>query len=36
MGEINALLNKNGQTVYSVSKQQKDLEKLFLDITQSA
>lgn len=36
MGEINALLNKNGQTVYSISKQQKDLEKLFLDITQSA
>ncbi len=36
MGEINALLNKNGQMVYSISKQQKDLEKLFLDITQSA
>lgn len=36
MGEINALLNKSGQTVYSISKQQKDLEKLFLDITQSA
>jgi ABC-2 type transport system ATP-binding protein len=36
MGEINALLNKNAQTVYSISKQQKDLEKLFLDITQSA
>jgi len=36
MGEINALLNKNGQTVYSISKQQKDLEKLFLDITQRA
>lgn len=36
MGEINAMLNKNGQTVYSISKQQKDLEKLFLDITQSA
>ncbi|WP_413665912.1 ABC transporter ATP-binding protein [Mucilaginibacter sp. Mucisp86] len=36
MGEINTLLNKNGQTVYSISKQQKDLEKLFLDITQSA
>jgi len=36
MGDINALLNKGGQTVYSIGKQQKDLEKLFLDITQSA
>ena len=36
MGEINALLNKNGYTVYSINKQQKDLEKLFLAITQSA
>lgn len=36
MGEINALLNKNNQVVYSIGKQQKDLEKLFLDITQNA
>ncbi|WP_259068361.1 ABC transporter ATP-binding protein [Mucilaginibacter sp. X4EP1] len=36
MGEINALLNKNGFTIYSINKQQKDLEKLFLDITQTA
>jgi len=36
MGEINSLLNKNGYTVYSINKQQKDLEKLFLAITQSA
>lgn len=36
MGEINTLLNKNGFTVYSINKQQKDLEKLFLDITQTA
>jgi ABC-type multidrug transport system ATPase subunit len=36
MGEINALLNKNNQAVYSIGKQQKDLEKLFLDITQNA
>jgi ABC-2 type transport system ATP-binding protein len=36
MGEINALLNKNGLAVYSIGKQQKDLEKLFLDITQNA
>ncbi len=36
MGQINALLNQNGHTVYSISKQQKDLEKLFLDITQNA
>ncbi|WP_114941744.1 ABC transporter ATP-binding protein [Mucilaginibacter endophyticus] len=36
MGDINTLLNKGGQTVYSIGKQQKDLEKLFLDITQSA
>lgn len=34
--EINALLNKNGYLVYSINKQQKDLEKLFLDITQNA
>lgn len=36
MGEINALLNKNEHTVYSIDKQQKDLEKLFLSITQNA
>jgi ABC-2 type transport system ATP-binding protein len=36
MGEINALLNKSGYTIYSINKQQKDLEKLFLDITQKA
>ncbi len=36
MGEINALLNQNGFTVYSIGKQQKDLEKLFLAITQNA
>ncbi|WP_299359473.1 ABC transporter ATP-binding protein [Mucilaginibacter sp.] len=34
-GQINALLNKNGYTVYSIHKVQKDLEKLFLDITQT-
>lgn len=32
---INALLNKNGHAVYSIHKVQKDLEKLFLDITQN-
>ena len=36
MGEINALLNQNGYTIYSINKQQKDLEKLFLAITQNA
>lgn len=36
MGEINALLNQGGHTVYSINKQQKDLEKLFLSITQEA
>lgn len=36
MGEINALLNQNGYTIYSINKQQKDLEKLFLAITQTA
>ena len=30
MGQINALLNQNGYTIYSINKQQKDLEKLFL------
>ena len=36
MGDINALLNKAGYTIYSINKQQKDMEKLFLDITQKA
>jgi ABC-type multidrug transport system ATPase subunit len=36
MGEINALLNRSGYSVYSINKQHKDLEKLFLDITQKA
>jgi ABC-2 type transport system ATP-binding protein len=36
MAEINALLNKSSYLVYSINKQQKDLEKLFLDITQNA
>jgi len=36
MGEINTLLNKGGYMVYSIHKIHKDLEKLFLDITQKA
>jgi lantibiotic transport system ATP-binding protein len=36
MAAINALLVQNGHTVYSINKQQKDLEKLFLAITQHA
>ncbi len=36
MGEINALLNQMGYVVYSINKQQQDLEKLFLAITQTA
>jgi len=36
MGEINTLLNRNGYTVFSIRKVNKDLEKLFLDITQNA
>jgi len=36
MGEINTLLNQNGYVVYSIHKIHKDLEKLFLDITQKA
>ena len=36
MGEINTLLNQNGYLVYSIHKIHKDLEKLFLDITQKA
>jgi len=35
MGQINTLLNKNNYTVYSINKVQKDLENLFLDITQN-
>jgi len=35
MAEINTLLNQMGYRVYSINKQQKDLEKLFLSITQS-
>ena len=33
--EVNHLLNKHGYAVYSIHKVQKDLEKLFLDITQT-
>jgi ABC-type multidrug transport system ATPase subunit len=36
MGALNTLLNKNGFTIYSINKQQQDLEKLFLSITQKA
>jgi len=36
MSEINALLNRNNYQVFSIHKIQKDLEKLFLDITQKA
>jgi len=36
MGEINTLLNQNGYAIYSINKQQKDLEKLFLAITHTA
>jgi ABC-type multidrug transport system ATPase subunit len=35
IGQINALLVKNDITVFNISKQHKDLEKLFLDITKS-
>jgi len=34
--QVNALLHSSGQAVYSIGKQQKDLERLFLDITQKA
>lgn len=34
--EINALLHSNGYAIFSIGKQQKDLERLFLDITQKA
>ncbi|MES2278338.1 MAG: ABC transporter ATP-binding protein [Bacteroidota bacterium] len=33
--QINTLLNQNGYPIYSIHKVQKDLEKLFLDITKS-
>lgn len=36
MAEINSLLTRNNYQVYSIHKTQKDLEKLFLDITQKA
>jgi ABC-type multidrug transport system ATPase subunit len=36
MGGINALLNQNNFQVFSIHKVHKDLEKLFLDITQKA
>lgn len=36
MGEINTLLNHNNYQVFSIHKVHKDLEKLFLDITQKA
>ena len=36
MAEINGLLTRNNFPVYSIHKIQKDLEKLFLDITQNA
>ncbi|GAA4924182.1 ABC transporter ATP-binding protein [Mucilaginibacter defluvii] len=35
-GEINTLLVNNGYTVYSIGKQQQDLETLFLSITKQA
>ncbi|MBE9586031.1 ABC transporter ATP-binding protein [Mucilaginibacter sp. JRF] len=35
-GDINTLLINNGYTVYSIGKQQQDLETLFLSITQKA
>jgi ABC-type multidrug transport system ATPase subunit len=36
MAEINTLLNRNDYQVFSIHKVHKDLEKLFLDITQKA
>ena len=36
MGDINGLLNLNGITVFAINKQHKDLENLFLSITQNA
>lgn len=34
--DINALLTGHGHAIFSIGKQQKDLERLFLDITQKA
>ena len=34
-GKINSLLNQNGHVVYAIGKVQKDLESLFLSITQN-
>jgi ABC-type multidrug transport system ATPase subunit len=34
--DVNALLHNSGHAIYSIGKQQKDLERLFLDITQKA
>ncbi|WP_183565289.1 ABC transporter ATP-binding protein [Mucilaginibacter sp. SP1R1] len=36
MGNINSLLTQNKYTIFSINKQQKDLEQLFLSITQNA
>lgn len=36
MGDINTLLTQNGYIIFGIGKQQKDLEKLFLSITQNA
>ena len=36
MGDINTLLTQNGYIIFSIVRQQKDLEKLFLSITQNA
>jgi ABC-2 type transport system ATP-binding protein len=33
MGSMNALLVQNGISVFSIGKERKDLENLFLDIT---
>jgi ABC-2 type transport system ATP-binding protein len=33
ISEMNVLLVQNGITVFSINKQHKDLERLFLDIT---
>jgi len=35
-GKINTLLNQNGHVVYAIGKVQKDLENLFLSITQNS
>ena len=36
IGDINTLLTQNGYIIFGIGKQQKDLEKLFLSITQNA